>query len=58
VVRGNIDVIDKPLTLKEGEAPTWSDAQIDDVVAFLETLTDRDAEVVTPPSGSASAAAR
>ena len=45
-VRGNVDVIDKPLTLKEGEAPMWSDAEIDDVIAFLETLTDRDARTV------------
>lgn len=48
-VRGNADVIDKPLTLEEGAAPTWSDAQIDDVIAFLKTLTDRDTQIVTPP---------
>jgi cytochrome c peroxidase len=41
--RGNIDVIDAPLTRSVGQAPVWSDAQIDDVIAFLKTLTDRDA---------------
>ncbi|HVW67978.1 MAG TPA: cytochrome c peroxidase [Steroidobacteraceae bacterium] len=40
--RGNVDVIDKPLTLEKGAAPAWSDADIDDVIAFLETLTDKD----------------
>ena len=43
--RGNIDVIDAPLTRSAGQAPVWSDAQIDDVIAFLETLTDRDAQL-------------
>jgi cytochrome c peroxidase len=47
-VRANVDVIDKPLTLKEGEAPMWSDAEIDDVMAFLQTLTDRDVQTVAP----------
>ena len=37
-----VDVIDKPLTLEKGAAPAWSDAEIDDVIAFLETLTDKD----------------
>jgi cytochrome c peroxidase len=41
--RGNIDVIDAPLTRSVGQAPVWTDAQIDDVIAFLKTLTDRDA---------------
>jgi len=44
--RGNIDVVDEPLTRKEGAPPAWSDAEIDDVIAFLQTLTDRDAEHV------------
>jgi cytochrome c peroxidase len=43
-LRGNVDVIDEPLTRKLGAAPAWSDAEIDDVIAFLETLTDRDAQ--------------
>lgn len=41
-LRGNVDVIDQPLTLHEGETPAWSDAEIADVAAFLRTLTDRD----------------
>jgi cytochrome c peroxidase len=41
--RGNVDVTDRPLTLHEGDAPVWSDAEIEDVIAFLRTLTDRDA---------------
>lgn len=40
--RGNIDIADAPLNRSAGQAPVWSDAQIDDVIAFLETLTDRD----------------
>jgi cytochrome c peroxidase len=43
-LRGNIDVIDEPLTRHEGDAPAWSDVEIDDVMAFLETLTDQDAQ--------------
>jgi cytochrome c peroxidase len=41
-LRGNVDVIDEPLTRRLGAAPAWSDAEIDDVIAFLQTLTDRD----------------
>jgi cytochrome c peroxidase len=40
--RGNVDVIDLPLTRKQGEAPVWNDDEIDDVIAFLKTLSDRD----------------
>jgi cytochrome c peroxidase len=43
LLRGNIDVIDEPLTRREGASPAWTDAEIDDVIAFLQTLTDRDA---------------
>ena len=43
LLRGNIDVIDEPLTRHEGALPAWTDAEIDDVIAFLQTLTDRDA---------------
>ncbi|HEX4322836.1 MAG TPA: cytochrome c peroxidase [Acidobacteriaceae bacterium] len=46
-LRGNIDVIDEPLTRKEGASPAWSDAEIDDVIAFLETLTDRDVQPIS-----------
>lgn len=42
-LRGNVDVSDQPLTRKEGETPAWSDAEVDDVIAFLQTLTDADA---------------
>ncbi len=44
-LRGNVDVIDRPLTLHEGEAPAWSDAEIGDVAAFLRALTDRDSKI-------------
>jgi len=40
--RRNVDVIDEPLTRTEGAAPAWSDAEIEDVIAFLKTLSDRD----------------
>jgi len=43
-LRANVDVVDEPLTRKEGGEPAWTDAEIDDVIAFLETLTDRDAQ--------------
>lgn len=46
-LRGNVDVADEPLTRKEGEQPAWSDAEIDDVIAFLQTLTDRDTLTVS-----------
>ncbi len=42
LMRSNVDVVDEPLTRSEGDPPTWTDAEIDDVIAFLETLTDRD----------------
>lgn len=42
-LRSNVDVVDEPLTRHEGTAPAWSDAEIDDVIAFLQTLSDRDA---------------
>jgi len=42
--RGNVDTIDLPLTLSAGAQPVWSDAEIEDVIAFLQTLSDRDAQ--------------
>jgi cytochrome c peroxidase len=45
-LRRNIDIIDEPLTRSKGASPAWSDVEIDDVIAFLKTLTDRD--VKTP----------
>ncbi len=38
--RKNIDVIDAPLDRKLGDKPALDDAEIDDIVAFLGTLTD------------------
>jgi cytochrome c peroxidase len=46
--RGNVDVVDRPLTSSEGAEPIWTQAEIDDVIAFLETLTDRDAQPAKP----------
>ena len=43
-LKANVDVIDEPLTRPEGAAPAWNDAEIDDVIAFLKTLTDADAQ--------------
>jgi cytochrome c peroxidase len=41
-LRQNNDIVDEPLTRSKGASPAWSDAEIDDVIAFLQTLTDRD----------------
>ncbi|RKP49686.1 cytochrome-c peroxidase [Pararobbsia silviterrae] len=38
--RVNIDTTDEPLTRKRGDKPVWDERDIDDVVAFLETLND------------------
>jgi cytochrome c peroxidase len=38
----NIDVVDAPLNLSLGQVPVWNDQNIEDVVAFLRTLEDRD----------------
>jgi cytochrome c peroxidase len=46
-LRANVDVIDEPLTRQEGAAPAWNDAEIDDVIAFLKTLTDADAQTAS-----------
>lgn len=43
-LRANVDVIDEPLTRMEGAPPVWSDGDIDDVISFLQTLTDRDSK--------------
>jgi cytochrome c peroxidase len=42
--RGNVDVIDEPLTRSAGAQPAWNEQEIEDVMAFLQTLTDRDAQ--------------
>lgn len=38
----NVDTIDAPLNRKLGQAPIWNEQDIDDVIAFLRTLVDRD----------------
>ncbi|WP_206662810.1 cytochrome-c peroxidase [Granulicella sibirica] len=38
--RANVDIVDLPLTKHRGETPVWSERNIDDVMAFLQTLTD------------------
>jgi cytochrome c peroxidase len=43
-LRANIDVVDEPLTRHPGQAPAWNARDIDDVIAFLNTLTDADAK--------------
>jgi cytochrome c peroxidase len=42
-LQGNVDHITPPFTQRPGDAPVWTDTDIRDVVAFLETLTDSDA---------------
>lgn len=46
-LRGNVDVIDRPLTRHLGDSPAWTDAEIDDVIAFLKTLDDADVSPAT-----------
>ncbi|MFP5230364.1 MAG: cytochrome-c peroxidase [Acidobacteriota bacterium] len=40
--RKNVDTIDAPLNRRLGQKPVWNDRDIDDVIAFLDTLVDRD----------------
>ena len=47
-LRGNVDIVDEPLTRKAGDAPAWSDGEIDDVIAFLATLSDADTTALVP----------
>jgi cytochrome c peroxidase len=42
-LRVNVDVKEEPFTREAGATPAWSASEIDDVIAFLNTLTDRDA---------------
>ncbi|WP_283148015.1 cytochrome-c peroxidase [Silvimonas soli] len=44
-LRDNVDTNDEPLTRKRGGNPAWNDQQIDDVIAFLKTLNDADAQM-------------
>jgi cytochrome c peroxidase len=41
-LRTNVDLTTPPLSRKKGETPVWNDKEIDDVIAFLETLNDAD----------------
>ena len=38
--RGNVDHVDAPFDRKPGDAPALSESEIQDVIAFLKTLTD------------------
>ena len=38
--RANMDTVDNPLTKHPGEAPAWNAQDVDDILAFLQTLTD------------------
>jgi cytochrome c peroxidase len=40
--RNNVDTVDAPLDRKLGQKPAWNQQQIEDVIAFLKTLTDQD----------------
>jgi cytochrome c peroxidase len=58
-MRDNLDH-DPPLDRAAGDPPALSDAEIDDVVAFLETLTDADArtDARAPSDTAANSAAQ
>lgn len=47
-LRGNVDVIDAPMDRKAGDKPALTEADVQDIVAFLRTLTDDDARPVAP----------
>jgi cytochrome c peroxidase len=47
-LRENVDRHTEPLTRAAGEPPVWRDAEIEDVIAFLRTLTDADALDAAP----------
>jgi cytochrome c peroxidase len=49
-LRANVDVIDEPLTRREHAPPVWTDTDIDDVISFLQTLSDRDARSISDSS--------
>ncbi|MEX3942924.1 hypothetical protein AB4Y44_25805 [Paraburkholderia sp. BR10937] len=44
ILRSSVDTKTEPLTNHLGGKPVWSDADIRDVMAFLDTLTDADAK--------------
>lgn len=41
-LRGNVNTTEAPYNRRPGDAPALSDAEVDDVIAFLRTLTDAD----------------
>ncbi|MRW89590.1 c-type cytochrome [Duganella sp. FT80W] len=44
-MRDNVDVIDAPMNRKTGDKPALSEAEVQDIVQFLRTLTDADVKV-------------
>ena len=46
--RANVNISEVPYNRKPGDAPALSESEIDDVVAFLRTLTDADLVTPTP----------
>ncbi|WP_084705232.1 cytochrome-c peroxidase [Beijerinckia mobilis] len=40
--KGNVDVVDAPFDRKQGDNPALTEAEMDDIIAFLNTLTDAD----------------
>ncbi len=46
--RAFVDTVTPPMARQANAAPVWNDAEIDDVIAFLSTLTDRDAQPSLP----------
>jgi len=50
--RGNVDAIDSPLDRHPGQQPALDDHEIDQVIAFLKTLTDGYVPSATEPAGS------
>jgi cytochrome c peroxidase len=45
-LRSNVDHVDSPLDRAPGAQPVWSPSDIDDVIAFLNTLTDDDVAAI------------
>jgi cytochrome c peroxidase len=53
VYRGNINVNSMPMNRRPGMQPALSETEIDDIVAFLRTLTDAPYEAAMPANSSA-----
>lgn len=41
-LRDNVDQTTSPFAKQQGQKPVWNDSEIDDVIAFLQTLNDAD----------------